>query len=228
MLLRTSTIGLVWASFLIPAGAPARAQTDLSKFPLTKAVPSDAFITVATRANPERKFLDDYWAEVHAAFMESGILSDAWEMFTDNVDEEKLDMVEKLKERFSALCEKIEWSKLFSKEFVYAGRFIKPVLHGSPYEGLVMGRMDGEKAAANYAALKALLAEFVKLIEADYGEGVVSITETNEDGVVIATLAHRDLAGLVFSIANCKDVIALSFGGPTMMNEAMMLPERFR
>ncbi len=223
MIDRRYTIGLLLVALCATAAEPARAQTDFSKFPLIKAVPADAFIVVAAKANPERKFLDDYWADVHAAFMESGVLNDLWEMLTDSVSEEKLDAIEELKERFSKLCEKVQWSELFSKEMIYAGRFIVPIAHGSPYEGLVMGRMDGEKAAANYAALKGLLAEFVKLVETDYGEGVLTLTETNEDGVKMATLAHRDLAGLVLSIANDKDVIALSFGGPTLLNESMML-----
>lgn len=222
-MIRKYTVVALLLTFVASSGAPALAQTDLSKFPLTKAIPSDAFIAVASKANAERKFLDDYWTDVHVAFIESGVLSDIWEMFTDSVDDEKLEMIENLQERFSALCAKVDWCELFSKEFIYAGRLIMPVANGTPYEGIVMGRMDGAKAGANYAALKALIAEFVKLVEADYGEGVLTITETNEDGVDIATLAHRDLAGVVLSVAHSKDVIALSFGGPTILNESMML-----
>lgn len=223
MNVRRYIVGFLLVALFAAGAEPAFAQTDFSKFPLIKAVPADAFIVVAARANPERKFLDEYWSEVHDAIMESGVLSDLWEMITDPLSEEKLDAIEELKERFSKLGEKVQWCELFGKEMVYAGRFIVPIAHGSPYEGLVMGRMDGDQAAANYAALKALLAEFVKLVESDYGEGVLTLTETNEDGVKIATLAHRDLAGLVFSIANDQDVIALSFGGPTLLNESMML-----
>lgn len=222
-MLRKSIFGVFLTTMVSATGVPVMAQTNLSEFPLLKAVPSDAFITVAAKANPERKFLDDYWADVHVAFMESGIVHDVWEMFTDSLSEEKLDMIEELHERFYKLSMKVEWGKLFSKEMLYAGRFITPIRHGSPYEDLLLGRMDTDSAPVNYAALKALLAEFVKLVEANYGESVLTITETNKDGVTIATLAHRDLAGMVLSLATYKDVIAVSFGGPTLLNESMML-----
>lgn len=68
------SLALAWP---LLACLPASAQTDLSKFPLAKAFPADAFVAVATRANPERKFLDEYWGEVTTAFMDSGILQDA-------------------------------------------------------------------------------------------------------------------------------------------------------
>ncbi|HWL95363.1 MAG TPA: hypothetical protein VNT79_17725, partial [Phycisphaerae bacterium] len=113
MIHRKTGIAFILGLAMMPA--TVFAQTDLGKFPLSRIIPDDVFIAVSARANPERKFLDEYWGEVVKAFEESGVLTDVWDMIADKIPDEELDEVEGTMDRFSELCEKIEWSTLFDK-----------------------------------------------------------------------------------------------------------------
>ncbi len=202
---------------------PAAAQTDISKFPLSKAIPADAFVAVAARANPEREFLDEYWEEVFRAFHESGILSDIWDLVTDSVDDEQLETIESIHDRFAELFGAVDWHQMFAEEFIHAGRFTMPSPIGSVYEGVMMGRMKAEAAEANYGALKGILKEVVKFAESHGGKGVVAVVETNEDGLTIAGLAPEGVPMSILCVARQGDVIAISFGGSALLEECFRL-----
>lgn len=208
----------------LTAVVPAVAQTDFGKFPLSKAIPDDVFIAVAAKGNPERAFLDAYWGEVHKAFMDSGILTDIWDLVMENVDDEQLEMVEDLHERFGTLCHAVDWSELFGTEMIWAGRFYRPFPQAFQFEGVLAGRMTKEKAAANYKALKALLEEIVKVVETQGGEGVLKVTEDKADGITTAALEVLAVPGMkVISISAWKDTIVIGVGGTQIARDAVAL-----
>lgn len=212
------------ATFGGVAGQDAAAQTDLSRFSLAKAAPADTFILVAARTNSERAFLDEYWGEVHQAFMDSGILSDIWEMVSDKVPDEALDEFEEVSERVGELCGKVQWCSLFEKEFVHIGRFINPAeikLRTPPYEGLLMGRMASAQAAQeNYDALKEIAAETGKLIQ-KHTQAAVEVAERKESGGQVTAIRFQSGYGL--SIGRRDDVILLGLGRDAIVNEAFGL-----
>ncbi len=201
---------------------PALAGTDFSKFPLTKAIPADAFVAVASRANPDRQFLDDHWAGVTKAFMDSGILQDIWDMVIDHLNDEQVEQIEVVQEQFSKLCAQVEWSKLFEKEFLHIGRFVMPMGPTGPYEGVMLGRLDAKGAAENYQALKAILEQIVKFADAHGANGALRLVETKtEDGLTVAGLVPPGLPGPVLAVGYSKDIIAVTFGGHTLLGECM-------
>lgn len=209
---------------VLTATMPALAQTDFSTFPLAKAIPDDVFIAVAAKGNPERAFLDAYWSDVHKAFMDSGVLTDLWDLVMENVDDEQLEMVEDLHERFGTLCRAVDWSELFGTEMIWAGRFYRPFPQAFQFEGVLAGRMTNEKAAANYKALKALLEEIVKVIEAQAAPGVLKVTEDKTDGITTAALEVLAVPGLkVVSISAWKDTIVIGVGGTQIARDAVAL-----
>jgi hypothetical protein len=219
--LRLSVVTAFVLSGLISGAAVA--QTDFSKFPLIKVVPADAFITVAAKKNPERKFLDDYWAEVHKAFMASGILDDAWDMITEKVSDEQLDKIEELREQFSTLAAKVEWADLFGNEMIYAGRLSPAIANGSPYEGLLIGRLpSAKKAAANTESLKAILAEVAKLVEAESGDKAVGLGEVEIEGVKFTTFGP-DVLPQVICLGCRDDLVILSIFNRSLLQEALGL-----
>ena len=199
---------------------PAAAEPDLSKFPLAKAIPSDVFHAVMGRANPERAFLDAYWEEVIEAFMQSGILTDVWDLITDSVSDEQIEAVEEIQERFGELCGKIAWSDLCAKEMVNAGR-IKTGPGYMFYEGVVLGRSDKKKALANFEAIKALAQELVKLIETEAGEGMASLTESKMHHAKTVTLAFQQFGGAGASLALRDDVVIITFGGNSILSDVL-------
>ena len=202
---------------------PAVAETDLSQFSLVDAAPSDAFITVSARANPERQFLNEYWEEVFKAFHESGIITDVWDLIMGFVDDEDLDAVEDLAERFGDLCGKVEFNDLFEKEFLYTARF-ETSLPGIPmlYEGVIAGRSDEKKARANYDAITAVLYEVARLIDAE-NEGSVSVAEKKAHGATIAMLGIPAAPGIGFGVAVRKDVVVISLVGEAIMDKTLAL-----
>jgi len=213
------------AAFLLSGlvSGAAVAQTDISKFPLAKAVPSDVFIAIVAKANPEREYLCEYWGEVTQAFLDSGILGDIWSMITDAVPDENLDEFEDAEERFGELLTAVDWGELLEKEMIYTGRYRSFSAGGMTYEGLLAGRMSKEKAAANYAALKAILQEIEKLVATQAGEGVVVVTETKEGDLSFTTFGPSEVPDVGISIGVRKDVIMVSFGGNGLLQDAVGL-----
>lgn len=200
---------------------PAIAQTDLSKFPLTRAIPADVFIAVAGRGNSERDFLDAHWHRVFKAFHESGVVGDVWEMISDAMDDEQLEKVDEIREKFSGLCKAVNWGELFAKESVHAGRYVLPAV-GSPYEGVLLGRLDKEKSVQSYAAVKAIMEELVRLIEANGGQGM-AVTEIHKDDFTMAVFGPSALPSLGVAVGYWKDVIIFGFGGLGMMEDSVKL-----
>jgi hypothetical protein len=205
------------------ASTAAVAQTDFSKFPLIKAVPGDVFITVAARHNPERKFLDDYWAEVYKAFMASGITDDVWDLITEKVSDEQLDKIEDMRERLGTLFKKVDWGELFGKEMIYAGRMSGLIENNSPYEGLLIGRLEsGKKAAANCENLKAILQEIVKLVEAESGEKSIVLGEVEIEGVKFTTFGPEVLPQFI-SVGSREDLVIVAIFNRSMLQDALAL-----
>ena len=224
--MRRVVISCLTAALVIPGIATdvAVAQTDMSKFSLIKAAPADAFITVAGRANSEREFLDQYWGEVTTAFMNSGILTDIWDLVSDSVPDEQIEEFENIAESFSVLCKKVNWGELFHKEVVFAQRFQTPAPGNLYAQGVVLGRLDKKNAASKYAALKSILEELGKFIEAKAGEGVVTISETKRNDITITTLEFQEMPGIGVSVAVWKDIIVIGYnGGSTMIDESIAL-----
>ncbi|MCB9851524.1 MAG: hypothetical protein H6819_00390 [Phycisphaerales bacterium] len=210
----------------IPAAIPARAvaETDFSKFGLSRAAPADAFITVAARGNPERDFLKEYWGGVSQAFWESGIVTDLWDMVTEEVPDENLAEIEELKERFTELCGKVGWDELFEKEMLYSGRFANLGPSAPPmYEGMVLGRMkDTETASKNYEAVHAILTELAKLTEAKPDvPNLVVTTESRKDGLTLAKASFAEIPFMEFNVGLRKDVIIITFGSPKILADAL-------
>ncbi|MBI5762798.1 MAG: hypothetical protein HZA51_04650 [Planctomycetes bacterium] len=200
---------------------PAMAQTDLSKFPLTRAIPADVFIAVAARGNAERDFLDAHWHRVFKAFHESGVVGDVWEMISDAMDDEQVEKVDEIREKFSGLCKDVNWGELFAKESVHAGRYVLPAA-GSPYEGILLGRLDKEKSVKAYGAVKAIMEELVRLIEANGGQGM-AVTEIHKDDFTMAVFGPSALPSLGVAVGYWKDVIIFGFGGLGMMEDSVKL-----
>jgi len=212
-------------AFVIPgiSAGVAVAQTDMSRFSLAKAVPADAFIAVAARSNSKREFLDQYWGEVHTAFMNSGILTDIQDMIADAIPDEQSEEFESIIESFGGLCKKVEWGKLFKQEMVFAQRFSTPAPGMLYAEGVVLSRLDKKSASANYAALKSVLDEISKFIEAKAGEDIVAVAETNRDDITMSTLGPATMPGIGVSIAVWQDIIVIGYGGSTMIDESIAL-----
>ena len=218
-------ISCLTAALVIPtiAAGVAVAQTDMSKFSLVKAVPADAFITVAARPNSEREFLDGYWDEVFTAFTSSGIMTDTWDLITDAVPDEQIEEVENIAETFKGLCKKVKWDELFHGEIVFAQRFNTPTPGMLYAEGVILTRLDKKSAANNYAALKSILDELSKFIETKAGEGVVTVSETKRNDISISTLGPQAVPGVGVSVAVWKDIIIISYGGTSMIDESIAL-----
>ncbi len=204
-------------------GTKALAQTDMSRFPLARAIPDDAFIAVAAKQNPERKFLDAYWAEVSQAFFNSGFLEELWDLIADTMPPDQLDVMEELREQFCELAGQVDWGELLEKEMIYAGRFSQFGEQAFVYEGLLIGRLDKKGAKANYTALRGLLEELCKSVAAKTGEEGLTVTESKDRGATVATLGVADAPGVGAKLAVRDDLIFLSFGVTHIFDDALDL-----
>lgn len=208
---------------LAAGSSAALGQTDLSKFPLIKAIPDNAFISVAARSNPEQKFVEEHFAKVSEAFSDSGIMSDIWEIIADNLEEEQLDRLEELNKKFGKLCKDVEWSRLFEEEFVFYGRFTSVVDRFVTFEGAMVGRMKSSGAESNQKALKALLAEIVKLIQQEGGEGLVQSREWKAGDASVLTIYPPNMDKFGFHLAAFKDLIFFAIGTEAVIRDPVGL-----
>lgn len=166
---------------LLGCAATVFAKTDMAKFPLAKAAPADAFLAISAKHNPERKFLEDYNAKVWAAFNDSGVMQDVWDLIIDVMPEEGADQIEAVIDRFKTHFTAIEWSEMFGKEMVHIGRLSPTITTGSPYEGVLIGRMDPKAAEANYGHLKAILDEITKLAQENSGPAAAADSDDESE-----------------------------------------------
>lgn len=155
-----STFGL---GIVLGCAATVFAKTDMAKFPLAKAAPADAFLAISAKHNPERKFLEEYNGKVWEAFNDSGIMQDVWDLIIDMMPDEDAEKFEAIVDRFKTHITSVQWCDMFGKEMVHVGRLSTTITAGSPYEGVLIGRMDPKSAEANYGHLKAILDEITKL-----------------------------------------------------------------
>lgn len=209
------------------AAPVARAQTDLSKFPLLKAVPADAFITVAARENAERKFVDTYWSDVMASVHESEILLDVWDMISESIPDERLDEFEETKDRLVDLCEKVAWGDLLAREMVHCGRLMSlPAGRGRTllYEGMLLGRMSKSEAEKNFTAIRDVMKETIRFLNTMSEDGELArLDESEAHGAKIARVIFVKFEAFGLCVAQRGDVIAMTFGGTKMMDDALSL-----
>lgn len=202
----------------------ARADTDFSNFSLSRAAPADAFITVAARGNAERKFLTEYWGDVSQAFWDSGIVTDVWDLIIESVPDEDLAEVEEIKRKFGTLCEQIGWGEIFEKEMLYSARFssLGPQVPFF-YEGMLLGRCrNTEIAAKNYNAIKSLLSELSKLIEAKAGESILNLTtDERDDGLTVTKCTVVPAPFIEINLAVKKDMLLITFGSPKVFADTI-------
>lgn len=218
-----------WAVAIGLIGLPgmALAKTDMSKFPLAKALPADAFIGVAAKNNPERKFLDDYWGKVGEALSDSGVGQDVWDMISDMMPDDQVEKVEDVLNRFKTHFKEIPWGEMFGKEMIHAGRLSSTVTAGSPYEGILIGRMDPKSAEKSYTHLKGILDEIVKLSQEAAGKedkSPLSVEEAKGDLGTHAKLVIEGYpGGSVLSVGHKGDLIIIAFFGDNLVKDCMGL-----
>jgi len=229
MKLRTPTRICTWAVAIGLIGLPgmALAKTDMSKFPLAKALPADAFIGVAAKYNPERKFLDDYWGKVGEALKDSGVGQDVWDLVSDMMPDDQVEKVEEVINRFKTHFKEIPWSDMLGKEMIHAGRLSSTITAGSPYEGILIGRMDAKSAETTYTHLKGILDEIVKLSHEAAGkddESPLSVEEAKGDlGTHARMMIKGYPGGSVLSVGYKGDLIIISFFGDNIVKDCMGL-----
>ncbi len=189
---------LVCAALL--SAAPVHAA-DVSKFPLSKVVPADVFIMVAGRHNPEREFLDRYWAKVFEAFARSGVCEEIWDQVISNIPDTDAEKAEAYAERFKKSIKQVRWSELFAQESVYCQRVGFPA-----WENVVLTKQSTESVESNFAGLKSILTELAKMA----GNGA-EVTESKFEGATLCRLSFAD-APIAVTVARRNDVLAMALG----------------
>ncbi len=206
----------VLAGLLAPAVGLAQ-----ERFTLTAAVPDDVFFCVAAQDNPERKFIEDYWAEVLDALSQAGFGADLMGLIGTVGGEQGQAEAEKYQALVTELLNAVDWGQLAGREFVFAMRMPKLVQAGGSFNAgppdylfLMLGTPGS--GAKNYEGL-------VKIVETVLGKikegtGVeLGLTKTEQAGAHVASLVLQPpgadgQGGFAISLAQREDVIVVSVG----------------
>jgi hypothetical protein len=140
------------------------------------------------------------------------------------------DQVEKVEEvinRFKTHFKEIPWSDMLGKEMIHAGRLSSTITAGSPYEGILIGRMDAKSAETTYTHLKGILDEIVKLSQEAAGKddgSPLSVEEAKSDlGTHARMMIKGYPGGSVLSVGYKGDLIIISFFGDNIVKDCMGL-----
>ena len=189
---RTGLTAGLCVSLLLALAAPAALAKE--SFTLTAAVPDDVFLCVTERHNPERKFLDDYWAEIFRAVKATGIGGDLLELLGAQLGDEEQAEVERLKELATKLLDGVNWQQLAGREFAFAERMSAPSRLGGEVnvgipDMLWLFRGSGTGTAENYAGLVEILEAAAREINKAANEEVTVVDRSPHAGAKIATLS---------------------------------------
>ncbi len=188
---------------------------------LTKYVPSDVFLCIYGKTNPERQFIEDYWQEVCDAFEATGITNDLMALVSGFLSDGQSAEVERLKEKITQLIDDVDWHAMAGKEVLFAERLPKPNISGSsinmgPPDLVWMFRGDASSAKKNFQGLSAIFRTAADEINSAVGNTVVAVIEPEGFGDHIVTLAPAsmplDQAPASLSLALRNDMIIMTLG----------------
>jgi|GEM_PF-1888084 len=183
--LRISTIS---ATLVLMLAATAYAET--APFTIAESVPDDVFLYVTARHNPERAYLDQYWMEVFDELKKSGVGGDLLGLFESFLDPDEQAQLQRMKTHIGELIGRVDWGGLVGGQFAFVERFPDfqaaemDKFAGPPNMAWIF---RGDKAAANYDALVALLRGSLDDVNHIIGSNTRLIVEdTTEYGARVA------------------------------------------
>ena len=218
---KTGAIGCAGciAALVLSLSTAPRAAAD-EDFGLTRAVPDDVFIVVASRFNSERDFLRDYWSEVWDEFLATGICKDVHELIRSALDEEQAAEMDRVMERFTKLLEGVDWKGLESGQFVFAERFPHPLptINGVPIgmpDIMLAVRSPKFDATRNFAGLTSILDAIVEELNQAAGTEL-ALEKRTEGGIHLASLnltaGEPKAPSMVISIGRSDDTVFMCLG----------------
>ncbi len=225
MLTRKLSLVLGSAILLSAAHTPAT-QAEQHHFALMQAVPSDVFLCVAARHNPQREFLDRYWGEVFDALLRSGIGDDIGQLIISFLGPDQRTEFARLKARALELSAGVDWRQLFAGEMVFAERLPAPVWRARG--GVTMGPPEmawlfrGETAgsAANYAGLAAIIDALVVEINQAAGREVLVVHRAGHAGAdMVLVQLHEgvpDAVPMMPGVARHENTVVVALGKPML------------
>jgi hypothetical protein len=134
---------------LAPAALPA------GENPLSFGVPADVHFFVRAAANPERDALDAPYVAAMVRLWDSGILDDVLDLALTDASREEAERVRAIVDQVLETLGKVEWAKLFEKEFSFAFR-----LAMGPPEYVFLFRVPEAGVEAYRGQLRGLLEDF--------------------------------------------------------------------
>jgi tetratricopeptide (TPR) repeat protein len=184
-------------------------------------VPDDVFIVTGARHNPDRQFLDEYWAGVWNQFMDSGVPTEAFELVMGLADEGQRAEFARLETRFGDLCAAIDWEALGAGQFVFAERLHPPIAFGdgpavtSQPDLVFLLRTDPELARRSHDQLVALMEAAIEEINTLAGLQLTTRPATLH-GVSFTVFdmlqAVSEAPELPLAIGRHDDVLVATFG----------------
>lgn len=205
---------------LIACSPPALAEGS-KPIGLLSAVPDNVFYCIATRHNPERAFVDEYWGDVFTALKETGVGTDVAGLIQSLLGEEQRAEADRLKELAGKLLKGVDWSALSGGEFVFAERMNPYVrvdgrFEMGPPDMMWLFRGTPESAATNYEGLLAILKTIAKEVNSAVDKEALIVESTQQSGAKIAKVdvlrAVPKAPSVVLALSLHNDVIAVTVG----------------
>ncbi len=174
---------------------------DASRYSLSEGVPDDVYIFIASRHNPKREFLKQYWAKVIDSFMNCGVMEEVWGLVTPTMGDGELKHVEQMADTAKQLIEKVKWGDLCSQQTVYMGRAGFPI-----WDNVFLTQNTEASTSSNFKGLREILGELAKM-----SGGAVRVEDVEIHGAKVARLVFED-APFHLSVARRGEVLAIAMG----------------
>lgn len=189
---------------------------------LRDAVPSDVYMAVYARHNPERDYQRAYWKEVWKTFEETKIVDRAIKIVTDRAAQDNVDQARAILDEFREALAPVDWKAMEDcREFVYAqtmdvGAGAQNQVITSQH--LVLMRLTPEAAAGSHKGL----ANLFRMAE-KYASGKIAVEESEKDGVKLTQLTLPKEAPFQPTIAHAGDVVVFSSSNRLAEQSLVML-----
>ncbi|MEK6674028.1 MAG: hypothetical protein AABZ47_00065 [Planctomycetota bacterium] len=183
---------------LVALPAIGRAQELPQSFSLGKYIPDGWWMYIHYVDNPERKWIDEQWAEVWDALKASGIDKDVLGLVFGMMNEQQKGQTEAALAKAQELLGKVCWSDLVAKEVVISERIGPPV---PDYVFLARGADgSGEANAKGLASILEYIASIVPVIHV-VPEKIreIDVWSVNLDGqkYTVHLIRRGDVVGIV-------------------------------
>ena len=158
--------------FLLSALAAVGTPGQVVQADLKEAIPTDMFLAIHGKHNPERDYQQQYYGEIWETVQETQIIEKVSALISARMSDDESAQASQVRDALTAALEPVEWEKLEPKEIAYGQK-----LNGPMVEWLLLLESQPGGSASLLNGIRNLLE-----LGAKASEGNITLTDHETNG----------------------------------------------